>query len=122
MVPVVPVKYCRHPFGAAVLLLHGIWVTLMVNAVVEAPLDDPKFALSVLHVLAEHAGTYMCSPVFVPQINGGAFPPQVVTWKESTWHCPILLAVPAAEVVGPWVTVDTVTGLLMAKVSKSRRS
>ena len=70
MVPVDPVKYCRHPPGALVLLLHSIWVTLMVNADVVAVLALPMFALRVLQL--SDAGTYMCSPVLVPQMEGGA--------------------------------------------------
>ena len=47
------------------------------------------------------------------------FPPGTVTVNWSTLQAPRLLAVPAAAVAGPIVTVVTVTGLFRAKVSKS---
>ena len=49
MVPVLPVKYCRQPWGALVLLLQRTWVTLMVKALVVAVLLDPKLAVRTLH-------------------------------------------------------------------------
>ena len=49
MVPVLPVKYCRQPWGAFVLLLQGTWLTLMVKALVVAVLLDPKLAVRTLH-------------------------------------------------------------------------
>ena len=65
-----PVKYCRQPSGAAVLLLHSMWVTLMVKALVVAVLELPKLAVKMLHWSEE--GMYMCSPVLVPQMMGVA--------------------------------------------------
>ena len=62
IVPVVPVKYWRHPLGARFLLLHSICVTLMVKADVPAVLAAPKFAVSILQEFVSHAGMYMCSP------------------------------------------------------------
>ena len=44
-----PVKYCRQPWGALVLLLQRTWVTLMVKALVVAVLLDPKLAVRTLH-------------------------------------------------------------------------
>ena len=58
MVPVVPVKYCEHPSGALVLLLHSIWVILMVNADAVALLPVPMLALRRLQ--ESEAGTYKC--------------------------------------------------------------
>lgn len=94
----------------------------MVKAEVPAVLADPKLAFNVLHV--EQELIYMCAPVFVPQITGGALPPHVVTVKVSVSHLPILFAVPlaAAAVCDPLVIVVTVTGLFRAKVSKSSLS
>ena len=48
------------------------------------------------------------SPVFTPQIEGGALPPGAVTLKESVSQLPILFAAPAAA-VGPTVMVVAVT-------------
>ena len=52
------------------MLLHSMWVTLMVKAVVVAVLALPKLAVKMLHWSEE--GMYMCSPVLVPQIMGVA--------------------------------------------------
>ena len=52
------------------MLLHSMWVTLMVKALVVAVLELPKLAVRMLHCSEE--GMYMCSPVLVPQMTGGA--------------------------------------------------
>jgi len=119
-VPELPVKYWVHPLGAARLLLHSTCVTLIVKAEVEAVEALPMLALRTLHWSL--AGMYICCPVLVPQITGGAFPPGVVTVKESVSQLPILLADPSAAVAGPTVMSEAVTGLLSANVSKSSRS
>ena len=49
MVPVVPVKYCRQPWGAFSLLLHSTCVILIVKALLVAVLLEPKLALRTLH-------------------------------------------------------------------------
>ena len=93
------------------------------NAEVAAVEALPMFPLRMLHWSL--AGTYICwpgimwmimekrklcliSPVFVPQISGGDFPPGVVTVKESVSQFPILFAVPEAA-AGPTVTATSVT-------------
>ena len=48
--------------------------------------------------------------------------PGLVTVKVSTLQAPRLVAVPAAAVEGPTVTVVAVTGEFITNVSKSRRS
>ena len=85
MFPVDSVKYWRQLLGALSLLLHFTWVTkivliykyfiihiepLIVKAEVVAVVADPKKLVIRLHWSA--AGTYMCWPVLVPQIRGGA--------------------------------------------------
>ena len=70
MSPEDPVKYWRQPCGAFLLLLHSTWVTFMEKALVVAVLELPKTLERMLHW--SHAGMYMCSPVFVPHITGGA--------------------------------------------------
>jgi hypothetical protein len=42
-------------------------------------------------------------------MSGGAFPPGVVTVKESVSQFPILFADPAAAAAGPTVTATSVT-------------
>ena len=50
----------------------------------------------------------MYSPVFTPQIDGGALPPGEVTLNESVSQLPTRLAAPAAA-VGPKVIAVFVT-------------
>lgn len=92
-------------------------VILIVNAPVVAVLELPKELVRTLHW--SQAGMYMCSPVFVPHMTGGAFPQGLVTAKVSVWHSPMLLPLPAAVLAGPIVIVVTVTGLFSINVSKS---
>ena len=82
MEPLVPVKYCVQPLGARFLLLHSIWVTLIAKALVAAVLALPKLAFKVLQFGS--ASTYMCSPVLVPQMTGGAIYGDIQNW---TSHC-----------------------------------
>ena len=82
--PVFPVKYCRQPWGAFVLLLQGTWVTLMVKALVVAVLLDPKLAVRTLH--CGEAWRYMWRPVLVPQMTGGAAGEKTVRNNtDPTW-------------------------------------
>ena len=106
-------------------------VILMVKALVVAVLELPNELVRTLHW--SQAGTYICSPVLVPHITGGAeilvdeftnleksdrpFPQGLETANVSVWHWPRLLPEPAATEDGPIVRV--VTGLLRANVSKS---
>ena len=79
--------------------LQGIWVILMVKELVSEVLVlpvlykmkttiparqtcSPMLALMVLH--RSLAGTYMCSPVFVPQMVGMALLPGAEIPKVST--------------------------------------
>lgn len=95
------------------MLLHGTWVTFIVNAEVEAVEALPMFAFRVLHWSL--AGMYICWPVLVPQIAGGDLPPGTVTLKESVSQLPTLFAATGV----PMVMVVAVTGLFNANVSKS---
>ena len=63
-------KYCVHPSGAFRLLVHSTIVILIVKALVDAVLELPKELVSTLHW--SHTGMYMCSPVLVPHMTGGA--------------------------------------------------
>jgi len=88
-----------------------------VKAEVVAVLELPNALVNSLHW--SHTGMYMCSPVLVPHMTGGAFPQGLDTAKVSVWHSPRLFPVPAAAVDGPIVMVVTVTGFDRTNVSKS---
>ena len=59
------------------MLLQSIWVTLMVKALVDAVLKLPKLAAKLLQEVLL-AGIYMCSPVLMPQMIGGAEQAKIV--------------------------------------------
>ena len=85
-----------------------MWIiTLIVKAEVDAVEELPMLALRTLHWSL--AGMYICWPELLPQITGGAFPPGVVTVKESVSQLPILFADPSAFPVGPTVVATAVT-------------
>ena len=52
------------------MLEHSTIVILIVKALVEAVLELPNVLVRELHW--SQAGMYMCSPVLVPHITGGA--------------------------------------------------
>ena len=72
--------------------------------------------------------TQLCSPVLVPQIWGGEFPPGLVTVNLSVrhWDASATLLAVAARLETPFRILlldrDSVVGPVITKVVKSRRS
>ena len=88
----------------------AINITLILQLLVTVEVPDPILNPRSLHISDESTNTIwriihvyvlyvyciinvdfllLCSPVFVPQICGGALFPGEVTVKISVWHCPV---------------------------------
>ena len=67
----------------------------MIIPVVASTADVPNKKARSLQASLE--STYICFPVFVPQITGGAGPPGLVTEKVSVKHWDATLQVPLSK-------------------------